>query len=593
MQIILRRLKKSLNLNNEVLNACHPDNLQSLKNLLRYLELRKRDISEIQKKLYQLGLSTLDMDVGSIESEVFKSLKIVEALIGDSDKAFQTLEIDDFDLAHRRKDELLGKIGNRRKVRIMVTLPSEAATDYHLVRSFVDVGMNVARINCAHDSTEDWERMIRHVKDAEKELGKKVKIAMDLAGPKIRTGDIPRAFSVKKVSPSRNEIGKAVNPFHLMLTSFNHHPIYGSLVVDEELIHHAHEESTISYKDPRGKKRKLKVIEKGDGYLKIEGWKTTYFQKGGEMILGRKTYIIQEVPMPEPFLLVKAGSTIRLKKEGAGFYPETSEDMIIPEITCTLSSVLDDIQVGEVVFFDDGKIEGMVVGKEAEGLVIKISRAKLTGSKLRANKGINFPKSRLAVSGLTAKDKTDLSFVCKYSDIINFSFVNCAQDVHELLREIDKNKKLDQIGIILKIETARAFNNLPEILIACMQTRPLGVMVARGDLAIEVGWKKLGTVIKEVLYICNAAHVPMVWATQVLEGLSKTGTPTRSEIIDAVISSNSGCIMLNKGPYILDAISLLNELIKQFEAHRQNEFESFKKLEQIKTPSNKKHLQNA
>ena len=82
-------------------------------------------------------------------------------------------------------------------------------------------------------------------------------------------------------------------------------------------------------------------------------------------------------------------------------------------------------------------------------------------------------------------------------------------------------------------------------------------MIARGDLAVEVGFERLSEVVRQILALCEAAHVPAIWATQVLETLAKTGAPSRAEVTDAAAAQRAECVMLNKGPYILDAIRAL------------------------------------
>ena len=101
---------------------------------------------------------------------------------------------------------------------------------------------------------------------------------------------------------------------------------------------------------------------------------------------------------------------------------------------------------------------------------------------------------------------------------------------------------------MLKIETQAAFNRLPMLLLAAMRHPPVAVMVARGDLGVEVGFERLSEVQEEILWLCEAAHVPVIWATQVLESLAKGGMPSRAEVTDAAMGSRAECVMLNKGP---------------------------------------------
>jgi pyruvate kinase len=100
-----------------------------------------------------------------------------------------------------------------------------------------------------------------------------------------------------------------------------------------------------------------------------------------------------------------------------------------------------------------------------------------------------------------------------------------------------------------------------------MKHPKIGVMIARGDLAVEVGFERISEVQNEILWICEAAHIPVIWATQVLENLAKTGMPTRAEISDASLGAQTECVMLNKGPYINQAISTLENILIRMESH--------------------------
>ena len=125
-----------------------------------------------------------------------------------------------------------------------------------------------------------------------------------------------------------------------------------------------------------------------------------------------------------------------------------------------------------------------------------------------------------------------------------------------------------RLGLVLKIETRRGFEHLPEMLLAAMAGPPAGVMIARGDLAVECGYERLAEVQEEILWVCEAAHMPVVWATQVLETLAKTGLPSRAEITDAAMGERAECVMLNKGPHILDAMRMLDDILRRMQAHQ-------------------------
>ena len=125
----------------------------------------------------------------------------------------------------------------------------------------------------------------------------------------------------------------------------------------------------------------------------------------------------------------------------------------------------------------------------------------------------------------------------------------------------------DSLGIVLKIETRQAFEHLPQLLLTAMRHPRVGVMIARGDLAVECGYERLAELQEEILWLCEAAHLPVIWATQVLEQLTKTGNPSRSEISDAAMSERAECAMLNKGPYINDAVVVLESILRRMTDH--------------------------
>ena len=121
--------------------------------------------------------------------------------------------------------------------------------------------------------------------------------------------------------------------------------------------------------------------------------------------------------------------------------------------------------------------------------------------------------------------------------------------------------------MVLKIETRRAFERLPALLLTAMRRPRVGVMIARGDLAVEVGYERLAELQEEILWLCEAAHLPVIWATQVLDQLSRSGLPSRAEISDAAMGERAECVMLNKGPHIDEAVVVLDDILSRMAAH--------------------------
>jgi pyruvate kinase len=236
-------------------------------------------------------------------------------------------------------------------------------------------------------------------------------------------------------------------------------------------------------------------------------------------------------------------------------------------VSCTLPDALARVGVGERAWLDDGKIGGRVRRVSAGDVEIEIVHAAPAGSKLHADRGINFPDSDLQLPALTNKDLDDLPFVAAHADIVGLSWVQCAEDVLELQARL-RGLGAEHIGIMLKIETRQAFERLPELLLAAMRDRAVGVMIARGDLAVECGWEHLAEVQEQILWVCEAAHVPVVWATQVLESLAKNGLPSRAEITDAAMGVRAECVMLNKGTHIGEAIRVLDRILQRMGTHQ-------------------------
>jgi len=120
---------------------------------------------------------------------------------------------------------------------------------------------------------------------------------------------------------------------------------------------------------------------------------------------------------------------------------------------------------------------------------------------------------------------------------------------------------------IVSINDVYSLENLPQLIVKGAGARPLAVMIARGDLAVELGFARLSEIQEEILWICEAACVPAIWATQVLEDLVSRGVQSRGEMTDAAMAGRAECVMLNKGPAVGAAIELLDRLLARMDAH--------------------------
>jgi pyruvate kinase len=430
-------------------------------NLAHYLALRQHDLRELQDGLSAFGLSSL----GRSEARVLPNLDAVIHTLAAVNRQAAPKTVDrpnsaNFSEGRRRLERnataVLGK--SKRRVRIMVTLPTEAADDPSFAHALIERGTNCVRINCAHDDSSVWAAMVAHVRNAAENLNRECRVLMDLGGPKLRTEQVS---SLDRKRMARGDC--------LLLTT------------------------NTPDADPQ-----------------------------------------------HPF----------------------QASLAIPE-------VLEHLGLGVAVWYDGGKLGAVVERRLREGVLLRVTHAAPKGVKLKPDKGVNFPGLELTLSPLTPKDLENLDFVARHADMIGYSFVQTAEDVALLQRELHaRTERARRIAIVAKIETPRAIANLPEMIVQAAGRQPFAVMIARGDLAVEIGYQRLAEMQEELLWLCEAAHVPVIWATQVLENLVKTGVPSRAEMTDAAMSGRAECVMLNKGAFVTDAVSILDDVLTRMERHQ-------------------------
>jgi len=609
----LRSLARQLNgLCAEMLkleSALVPDSVElneahraSARNLAHYLALRSHDIREIQTQLASLGLSSLGRTEGHVMSGVRAVLTILDRLgvkeatfPGDAGPQIEFGE--DRRILERNTSALLGPTPADRRVRIMVTSSPEAATDYDLVLRLLTNGMDCMRINCAHDGEDAWAGMIRNLKRAREETGRPCELLMDLAGPKLRTGPLAPGPAVLKVRPQRDDVGRVLAPANVWLVS----PAAGGAagiapslgvavpVASSEALGELKRGDAITFRDARGSRRTLEVVRvEGDRCLTTLD-RTAYFvpelelrvRAGGAKGKGGARLQVGALPPRVQRLLLKPGETLILTRTPVPGRPPRRDKkgrVLAPaRIGVTLPKFLDHVRVGEPIWFDDGKIGGVIHSVDDTAIVVEISQARPEGEWLGSEKGINLPETHLEISALTEGDLATLRFIARHADLVGYSFVRTEDDVRQLQGRLSELGG-DSLGIVLKIETRESFEALPRLILAAMRSRTVGIMIARGDLAVECGYERLAELQEEILWIAEAAHLPVVWATQVLERLAKTGMPSRSEITDAAVGERAECVMLNKGPYAARAVSILDGILRRMEAHQEKKRSMLRQL---------------
>jgi len=567
------------------LDLVHANYRKSARNLIHYLTLRRHDRRELQWRLAALGLSSL----GRAESHVLATVDAILAIVNRlQESPAQTTppetEAVDFSTGQRllveHAEALFGPAPPGRGVRIMVTMPSAAAEQYTLVHALMEQGMDCMRINCAHDDAAAWARMIGHLRRAEQTLGRTCRVVMDLAGPKLRNGPLEPGPAVVRIRPRRDSLGRVTAPARVWLTSGPvpqpaPSPADAILQLPAAWLTGLRPGERVTFTDARESRRTLVVIEVTAGGCWLEARKTAYVVPGttlrNEGEIDGPEGIVGTLPPTQNSILLHQGERLILARNLEPGRPATRDSagqVVTPAlIGCSIPEVFDSVRPGESIWFDDGKIGGVVERVEAERVLILITKTRLRGVKLRAGRGINLPESNLRLPALTAKDLEDLAFVAQHADVVELSFANCVDDVESLQRSL-AHLGDQSPAIVLKIETRRGFENLPNMLLTAMQSPRCGVMIARGDLAVECGFERLSEVQEEILWICEAAHVPVIWATQVLETLAKEGLPSRSEITDAAMGDRAECVMLNKGPHVLSAVGVLDDILRRMQSHQ-------------------------
>lgn len=556
----------------------------SCDNLLAYLALREHDLQDLQLELAERGLSSL----GRLEGSVLHSLRRVMHHIG-IEPTDTSLLVPDFEHARsilsRRSTVLLGRPRPRHHTRIMVTLDPDVVRQPELLEQLLVQGMDIARVNCAHDTSHEWAMIIAAVRNAEEQLasrgqaiGRRCRVFMDLAGPKVRTGPLMPATRPLKLTVEKDAYGRpsrilegfldteasqsqrfrppgAPRSFVIALPGQSG---LASLALGEEL----------RFTDTRGRARALHVLERvSPTKVRVGLERTAYLVEGMElMTAGGASFRVGPI-MPQPMdIRVQAGDRLVLYRDPArlGHGAHGGQPA---GISCTLPAALEMVKLGHRVCIDDGKITTVVRNLHPEYVELEVTAPHDVPVRIRSEKGLNFPDSSLDIPAFTAHDREDLKFVAQHATAVGLSFVHRPQDLLDLCQALEELGCSD-FGIVIKIETREAIHRLAQLLLAGLNLPRFGVMIARGDLAVEVGFEHLALVQEDILCLCEAAHVPVIWATQVLENLAKSGLPARAEITDAATGQRAECVMLNKGRFVLDAVTTLADLLSSRERQR-------------------------
>jgi pyruvate kinase len=575
-------LRKYLLAARDEVNSEHPRS-QSLLNLNQYMLLRKKDRTGLQEKLFMLSLSSLGRSyahvAGSIDTlydQLSSSLgreQISKELMAE----FHHLSIADAIVIASQNSKALfgGKASSklsRQITAVMVTLPSHAAENAGLlIHQLADAGINVFRINTAHDDIRVWRSMADVIAliNEHRDTTEKIKIFIDLAGPKIRTGKIQELEIPIEIGSNKQEKEVIIYSSEGYTKSESTDTVTleripAQIVVDKKFFKKIRKGSPIKIVDVNHKKAVITLSEVNDTYAKGFINKKVFITKKTKLECGdNEGKLLNLESQKDPIRLFVNDLLIITENDifGRSALVDEKKNVVLPAmISCSLKGILKSINVGENVFIDDGKIGLTVVENNIDSITCKVLIANAGGTLVKEEKGINFPDTHIKISALTPADRDNALMVQEFADNLSISFCQSAEDVHDLQTLLRENGRSD-IGIIAKIETQHAVVNMPEILAQLLESKKSGVMIARGDLAIEVGFENLAYIQEALLDICDAAHLPVIWATQVLENKMKNNLPSRAEVTDAAMAGRAECVMLNKGAFAIGTIDVLKRIL--------------------------------
>jgi pyruvate kinase len=513
---------------------------------LHYLALRHHELRDVQFALIERGLSSLGI--------------LDQQLLAQASYA------------------LFGEHPVLREARIMVTMPAEAAEGYTLLSELLEAGMDVMRINCAHDNADAWQQMIANLRLAEARTHQQCRVQLDLAGPKLRTGTLGVVGRVIKLKPVRDVFGHVHLPGRIWLIPQGEVAVvsdFPALEVAGADFNNTQVGDYLVLQDARDAPRQLRIAAKHQHARLVTTDHTVYLQENTQLTFERhgKAFgagsLINVHEVTPPLALSVDDILVLTRADTAGSPAQQATDdapTASARIHCTLAEAFLVVREGQQVWLDDGKIGGIVEHNDGDEISVRITQTPPGGAKLRAEKGINFPDTVFDSPALTDKDVADLETMAGKVDMVALSFVRTPQDVANLQAHLQR-LGIPGTGIVLKIENRAAFENLPAILLMAMRSPTIGVMIARSDLAVEVGFERLSEVQEEILWLCEAAHIPVIWATQILEGMAKKGAPSRAEVSDAAMSIRAECAMLNKGSNIVETVRFLDGILQRMEGH--------------------------
>jgi pyruvate kinase len=543
------------------IDAVLPRHRAGALNLAHYLALRTRDLRKLQLSLAALGLSSLGRSEGHVRDTLERLCAWLsggpapESLLGRAEAEGRL---------HENTRALLGARPKNRHVYIMVTAPDAAQAPPQWAGELLEAGADMLRINGAQGRPEDWTALAAAFKARAAALGRPGRILVDLPGPKLRAEIRQLEEAVLHLPRRKDRRGRTLAPTEVLLVA--EYAEGAQLPVPAAWLAQLRAGDRIAFLDAGGRERELAVHGRAPGGVMAHCERSLYLAGGLLLAWRRGDALLGEgragaLPPQPRELRLAPGERFVLNASGLDADPD------LPVLALSEPRLLAAVREGERVVLDDGRLTAVVESAAPDALQCRVQAAARAPQRVRSGKGVAFPDSALSLGELGPRDEAALAFALEHADAVGVSYLAGPRDV-ALVGERLRGAARAGLGMVLKIETRRALENLPEILFEALKHHPVGLMIARGDLAVELSFERLAEMQEELLWFGEACHLPVVWATQVLDSLAHSGVPTRAEITDAAMAARAECVMLNRGPYAADAVRMLAGIIAKMEAHQ-------------------------
>jgi len=547
------------------IDAALPKHRLSAANLARYFGLRRQDVRPLQLELAALGLSSLGRSEGHVRDTL---CRLAAWLSGQPREAMR--EADPLDwakaeaLLHDNTRALFGPRPAGRHVYIMVTAPDALDATPAWAEEVVEAGADLLRINGAHETPREWEAIASTFKARAAAHGRVGRVMVDLPGPKLRAEISQLEAAVLHLPRRKDRRGKTLAPTEVLLVAA--HAGGAQIPVPLDWLPRLRSGDVLRLTDAGERERALVVRGPVEGGVLAECDRSLYVTSGlplvwerGDMVMGEGR--VMALPMQPRMLTFNVGDSLLLNASGESSEP-AQRVLAFPE-----PELLEQVHVGERVILDDGRLVAVVEAARPDGVVCRVTQVLKSPMRLRSGKGIAFPDSQLSLRQLGPQDEAALEFALRHADGVGVSFISTSRDVARVGERLKQAGRPD-FGMILKLETRGAVRNLASILFEALRYDSVGLMIARGDLAVELSFEKLAEMQEEILWFGEACHLPVIWATQVLDSVTHSGLATRAEVTDAAMAMRAECVMLNKGPHVGAAVRMLADIIHKMEAHQ-------------------------